>query len=482
MVHRASRDARRSRPADRLAGDAPRAWVRSLRRDPARVFDDWDPYCQGPRGVFVVTRFVRSRLRMPPVLAAARRRLRHAVPDERDATAGAGAFNGPRYCLVDVVREARRRGETPCCRLTFGPSDYRACLVTNGIEASWARRAGLAEFRDTQAWVRRFDGAADANRFFRNAFGVNVLVSVTDGRGRRFLLFRERSGVCAVRRRTTVGSADEGLRRRFGDRLFDETSASNPAPDLGRCARRAVMEEVGLHPQDVDRTSPMLLSVGIVRSVAQPAALYYWPLELSRRELELRLAVAADRHLEFGAHHYVPLERDAILDFVRRQERRAPVESWVAAGAMYAVDALPPPTVFLSYASEDRRRVRGLQDALRRGGAHAWRDDEFLRVGADWRERVEDRITRVDCVVVAMSRAAARSANARWEVGRARSLARRRGGRPRILVAYVEPRRAVGRPRWVEPDEVFAEVSEPRDRARALRRLVDDLWVACAER
>lgn len=473
MVPTVARRRRGALPSPREGRSVARPWVRRLRDDPKSAFADWDAYCQSPTGVRVVTRFVAVRPPLPPVLAAARQRLRRAVPDERDEAAPTRPFNGPRYCLRRVVREVRRRGEIPGCQLTFGPSDYRTCLVTNGIDSAWARRAGLRGFCGTQDWVARFDGAADHNRFFRNSFGVNVLVSVVDERGRRVLLFRQRSDLCAVRPRTTVGSADEGLRRHYQRTRFDERGATDPAPDIDRCARRAVMEELGLGADDVDESSPSLLSVGIVRSLAQPAALFYWALPMSRAQLELRLHAASDRHLEFGAHHYVPLDWNSVVAFVRRQEPVAPVESWVVAAALYAVTAKPPPSVFVSYASADRRRARELGAALRRRGAHVWRDDDFLRVGADWRERVTDRLRLVDCMVVLMSRAAAASQNVAWEVARARRLAARGARRPRVLVALVEDHRRVPRPAWRRRDDVFADLARRAARRRELERLAD---------
>ena len=362
-----------------------RAWVQRLAADPAVGFDDWLPYCQSAEGIFIDTRYEDIEPELPDELREARERLADHVVDERTLEQAGAPFNGPRYCLRSVIPEVRRFGEQSGCILTFGPSDYRTFLVTNGIEAGWAEAAGLLAFEDPGQWAERFGANGESCSFYRNSFGVNVLISALNEAGERCLFFRERGPRTAIRRVATGGSADEGLRRAFGDKLFDQKSSTDLAPDIERCAWRAVKEEIGLTDEQLKGSRPILLSVGQVRSICQPAAFYYWPLAMTVAEVRLHAATAQDRHLEFGESHFVRMDLGSVVKFVQSQEPKAPVESWVMAMALYSlqskVTVAPPSGVFVSYSHRDAAFVDQLVARLEADGIEYWLDEKDLLVG-----------------------------------------------------------------------------------------------------
>lgn len=315
-----------------------RDWISSFPDNPSGAFDDWEPFCQSEKGVRAYTRFVNEEPHLPESLQKARERLIRHVPDEHSLDDPDAPFNGPRYYLRSVVPEVRRMGEQPSCILEFGPSDYRTFLVTNGMTRDWAEKAGLSdEWESPVQWAGRHGERHDQVGFFENSFGVNVLLTALDSDGHRKALFRERGSRVAVHSGRTVGSADEGLRRRFGANLFDEKSWDNPAPDIIRAAYRAIEEEVGISRELTGGVQPILVSVGRVRSLCQPAALFYWPLNLSVGKVDYCMRVAQDKGLEFTKDHFVPFSWEGLVKFVLEQEAHAPVETWVLAVALYAL-------------------------------------------------------------------------------------------------------------------------------------------------
>lgn len=384
--------------------DVDRTWVDELESDVTAAFSDWDPFCQKSTGIWAITRYVDVPPDLPLPLAEARERLAPLVMDENTLENPGAPFNAPRYCLRSVEREVKRFGEATGCILEFGPSDYRTFLVTNGMDRRWAAAAGLEhEFESPRAWLRRWAPDPDACDFFANSFGINVLVSVMGSDHRRYFVFNERARKSAVRSFSTVGSADEGLRRKFGAQLFDQHGPTDPTPDLTSAVYRAVEEELGLGLAATAGTHPVLVSVGRVRSLGQPAALYYWPLRISIDEFRLCAAVAPDRHFEFTRAHFVPASLAAVVSFIRAQEQTAPVESWVAALAMYALQVPPQKSIFLSYSHKDLRFARWVGSMLKAAGHFVWLDEGELGPGDSLQERLAEAIHGVDFIIAILS-------------------------------------------------------------------------------
>ena len=65
------------------------------------------------------------------------------------------------------------------------------------------------------------------------------------------------------------------------------------------------------------------------------------------------------------------------------------------------------PSVFISYASEDKDRAMALRDKLKNGGLNPWFDKDGLRGGDDWERMLEKTIKDVDYFVVLQSNALA---------------------------------------------------------------------------
>ncbi|MCW5213590.1 hypothetical protein VU04_11880 [Desulfobulbus sp. TB] len=76
-----------------------------------------------------------------------------------------------------------------------------------------------------------------------------------------------------------------------------------------------------------------------MRANHQPAALIYWPLELSINEIRHCAAMAQDRNYEIGEMHFVPFKRDSIIEFVLQQESHAPIATWVIALSIFSLGA-----------------------------------------------------------------------------------------------------------------------------------------------
>jgi hypothetical protein len=277
---------------------------------------------------------------LPPELASLRERLAPYVPDEGDLTSPAAPFNGPTYGLLGKLNEFGRQGEMSQCHIEVGPRDYRALLVTGGMDKHWAEVLGIdgTLWKSRKQWLARWSTQPDFERFFYNCIGLNVLVGVRDTSGQRVFLFSERPPSLAVNPSTTVCTVDEGLRRMFGSRVFDQRSRTDPTPDFEKAVRRALEEEAALSNFLEEGSRPLLMSFGIAKNYGQPAALYYWPLEHDLGDVMERWHVAKDGFKE-GCWIPVPATRDHLERFIDHQNRKgSPVTSWTIVMAACALD------------------------------------------------------------------------------------------------------------------------------------------------
>ena len=94
-----------------------------------------------------------------------------------------------------------------------------------------------------------------------------------------------------------------------------------------------------------------------------------------------------------------------------------------------------PTDIFLSYAREDRERVRPIAEALIERGYNVWWD-KGLRSGEDYRDRIEELLQTSRCVVVAWSRDSLQSDFVMDEASRAH---RRKVLLPVFLDAGIDP-------------------------------------------
>ncbi|HUX30625.1 MAG TPA: toll/interleukin-1 receptor domain-containing protein [Thiobacillus sp.] len=389
-----------------------RPLIERLQTDFSAALEDWAPFCQAPSGgVFLDVDYEDTPVKLPLPLRDARKRLVKYVTDERSAGRTDMPFNGARYYVRRIERDLRQFGERVRCSLTFGPSDYRTFLVTNGMDQRWAKRAGVGKkWKTPHQWAMQWTQGEDS-LFFENSFGVNILVRARGAGGRRYLFFNQRGGQSAIGKGYTVGSVDEGLRRRFDDKLFDERSATDATPNILKAAYRGLEEEMGLARSRLGGVKPIVLSIGRVKSNWQSAALVYWPLNLSVEDVKLAAATAQDRHYEFQEMHAVRFTRKAIMEFVARQEDRAPVATWVLAMAAYALQVPEQPHVFLCHSHRDKRFVRALAGRLRANGIRVWVDEAEINVGDSLIDKIEQAIDEVDYVIAVISTA---SIESRW--------------------------------------------------------------------
>jgi hypothetical protein len=58
------------------------------------------------------------------------------------------------------------------------------------------------------------------------------------------------------------------------------------------------------------------------------------------------------------------------------------------------------PSVFISYAREDLKRIRILQEGLSKNGVTVWRDEDDLRGGQNWPEALGDAIAESEVAPV----------------------------------------------------------------------------------
>lgn len=409
-------------------GRSSREWVARLSRDHHAVFEDWEPFSISPSGIGVHTHWDPKPLQLPRLLRSAVTLLRKHVPDEELASGTGRPWNAPRYCLTDVLADDRDPGEQPACHLTFRGSDYRTFLATNGLEEAWLDRAGLrSEWTDRDGWVARWTHG-DSRRIFENSFGINVLITAQGADGRRYAAFRRRSQRTAVRSHSTVATADEGLRRAYRKTVFDQKSLKDPAPDLDKAVRRAVSEEVGLSRELLREAAPILVSVGRVRSIFQPGALYHWPLTRTVRlspvdELTYSSALAQDTRLEFaGDPVFVPFDRESLVEWIQRQEPVAPVESWVAVLAMLSLRTPVYARTFVSHGGPDSAFALRLCRDLKRHGVPTTMLPLDARPGDFIETTISNAIRESQRVLVITSEAALARAPVRREIRRAMRL------------------------------------------------------------
>jgi hypothetical protein len=128
-------------------------------------------------------------------------------------------------------------------------------------------------------------------------------------------------------------------------------------------------------------------------------------------------AVADERVLQdssfvvFLSGMRVQIYRDGnAIDFVDELTRRVEADPAFApnAPARAAEPLVPPRSVFLSYAREDRVAVDALASALRDARIPYWLDRQDLRYGVDWRRTIHQAIASSAAVVACISKATER--------------------------------------------------------------------------
>lgn len=78
--------------------------------------------------------------------------------------------------------------------------------------------------------------------------------------------------------------------------------------------------------------------------------------------------------------------------------------------------ATPSPTVFISYARANERRVREVARRLRAWGYRVWLDQISLHAGSDWREEIRKAILDADFLILALSPSSLGSDMVEWEL------------------------------------------------------------------
>src|SRR5258708_2557465 len=76
-----------------------------------------------------------------------------------------------------------------------------------------------------------------------------------------------------------------------------------------------------------------------------------------------------------------------------------------ALAALQPIILMPEkPSVFLSYAREDRARVEQVYDSLKAEGFNPWIDTRDILPGQDWSQEIGQSIRTADCMLVFLSR------------------------------------------------------------------------------
>ena len=98
----------------------------------------------------------------------------------------------------------------------------------------------------------------------------------------------------------------------------------------------------------------------------------------------------------------------------------------------------PPPSVFLSYASEDRAAARAIRDALATTGLDVWYDESDLDGGDVWDQKIRRQIRECDFFVPIVSAQTETRAGRLLPPGVAlrRRAHARHGGRSRLPAAH----------------------------------------------
>lgn len=205
---------------------------------------------------------------------------------------------------------------------------------------------------------------------------------------------------------------------------------------LGRCAASS---RVAIHEEDAFEHLYRFQEEGARRAPRLLATLHSCDLLLLGCSLPdwlgrafLRLAnesrfSAQDKKMEFFA---ADARDPALNSFLARFDPNATVFPWSVAEFIDELEQLavprslapvPPdlvhaagmqragPTVFVSYASEDKDAARRIADALVAAGfADVWLDQRKLRAGDDWSDRIDEAIEHCDFFLPVLSRQADR--------------------------------------------------------------------------
>ena len=153
-------------------------------------------------------------------------------------------WNGERYSLDRFIMSRSPIEEDMVLDLWFKPSDYYTFLATN---------QSLDDESLREKYLRGIDWQSPV-RFFSNSFGVSLVVLTSD----YFTLFTQRGKNLGSRPGEFNISVSEGLSRTL------DHSPHEQAPDIYRCARRGITEELGLYEPNDFRTSDIsMLSLGV---------------------------------------------------------------------------------------------------------------------------------------------------------------------------------------------------------------------------
>ena len=357
-------------------------------------FFDWEVIESSAEGIDVQTFCDDETVVLPEALEKAAARLKNIVPDESTDLASR-FFNGARYCLTGYENFLKGLGEKNKCKLFFKKSDYRNFLVTNGLNDYWAKHADLQDqWKSPEEWYKQWEAQNNQSPFYFNSFGIYVLFTIKGSDHQKYAIFRERSDRVAQSKNTIVATVDEGLRRRSGDYLFDESSNTDTSPDLFKAAFRACKEETGIDAQQFPNHKLKLLSIGKIKSLLHYGALFHLDLDITIEEFEHACHISPDSRLEFGQSHLIKFQRDPILQFIRDSNNNVPISSYVIPLVTYAlgVDAIKKKRVFLSHNSEDKPFARALAHRLKKQGFLVWIDEAEILFGESLITKISDAI------------------------------------------------------------------------------------------
>ena len=181
--------------------------------------------------------------KLPDELAARREQIQKQQETNR-AQGLPFQWNGERYSLDKVVISRSTVEEDMTLDLWFRPSDYYTFLATNQSLKDDTLREKYLKNADWQSPVR----------FFSNSFGVSLVIVTLDN----YTLFTQRGKNLGSRPGEFNVSASEGLSKTL------DHKPDSQAPDLYHCARRGMIEELGLNAPDDFRCSDIiLLSLGV---------------------------------------------------------------------------------------------------------------------------------------------------------------------------------------------------------------------------
>jgi hypothetical protein len=185
-------------------------------------------------------------LTLPADLRHVRDRIEMEQKDNR-ASGRPHLWNGLNYAVRKLTVSRTPMDEVPEICLTLQPSDYYNFLAAKEVLENDELVPGSSlTFREK--YLADFDWTHPVPEM-SSSFGVNVAVVTNDNQ----LVVCQRSQVVGSRPGAFAVSANEGLTG------FD--AAGRSAPSLHECARRAVMEELGITP--TSRENYHLLAIGL---------------------------------------------------------------------------------------------------------------------------------------------------------------------------------------------------------------------------